>query len=83
MAPRAKPSIRVVAPYFADSRYIDALATVARESLASLEWAPDVCLLSFHGLPARYAKQGDPYPDHCAATAGRLRDALGRPAAQG
>jgi ferrochelatase len=74
---RVVPSIRVVPPYFADGRYIDALATVARESLASLEQAPDVCLLSFHGLPARYAKDGDPYPEHCGVTATRLRDALG------
>lgn len=74
---RVVPSIRVVPPYFADARYVGALAAVARESLAPLEEAPEVCLLSFHGLPARYAKEGDPYPDHCAATAGRLRDALG------
>ena len=74
---RVVPSIRVVPPYFADSRYVDALAAVARESLASLAQPPDVCLLSFHGLPARYAKEGDPYPEHCGVTAARLRDALG------
>lgn len=77
---RVVPSIRVVPPYFADSHYVDALAAVARDSLTSLEQPPDVCLLSFHGLPARYAKEGDPYPEHCAATASCLRDAMGGPA---
>src|SRR5215472_7249549 len=31
---RVVPSIRVVPPYFADAHYLDALATVARESVA-------------------------------------------------
>jgi ferrochelatase len=74
---RIVPSIRVVPPYFTDARYIDALAAVARESMASLAQKPELCLLSFHGLPARYAKEGDPYPDHCAETARCLREALG------
>ena len=34
-------------------------------------------LLSFHGLPKRYAAEGDPYPTHCEATAAALRFALG------
>jgi len=74
---RVVPSIRVVPPYFADPHYIGALAAVARESVASLPQPPERCLLSFHGLPKRYATEGDPYPDHCEATTRGLADALG------
>ena len=74
---RVVPSIRVVPPYFADAHYISALAAVARESIAALPSPPNECLLSFHGLPARYAREGDPYPEQCAETARLLRDALG------
>src|SRR6185437_15417356 len=34
-------------------------------------------LLSFHGIPEKYAAAGDPYPDQCHETARRLGDALG------
>jgi ferrochelatase len=34
-------------------------------------------LLSFHGIPERYARNGDPYPQQCHATAQRLRAQLG------
>ena len=47
---RVVPSIRVVPPYYADAHYINALATVTRESVGALAEPPDQCLLSFHGL---------------------------------
>ena len=36
-------------------------------------------LLSFHGLPQRAVRLGDPYYDHCLATARLLEAALERP----
>ena len=77
---RVVPSIRVVPPYYADPEYIEALAVVTRESVAGLPEPPERCLLSFHGLPARFAAEGDPYPTHCKETARLLADALGWPA---
>jgi protoporphyrin/coproporphyrin ferrochelatase len=74
---RVVPSIRVVPPYYADPLYIDALATVARESVASLPEPPERCLLSFHGLPKRFTTEGDPYQAHCEASARLLAEALG------
>ena len=74
---RVVPSIRVVPPYYADPSYINALAAVARESVTGLADPPEQCLLSFHGLPARYAAEGDPYPIHCKETAHLLAEALG------
>ena len=73
---RVVPSIRVVPPYFADPGYIAAMAAVARESVSTLAEPPNLCLLSFHGLPARYADEGDPYPMHCAESARLIAAAL-------
>jgi ferrochelatase len=74
---RVVPSIRVVPPYFADAHYVDALATVTRRALATLEPRADRILASFHGLPKRYVTEGDPYAEHCRATVAALIDALG------
>jgi ferrochelatase len=66
---RDVPAIRTVPPYFADANYLDALADVARGSLAGCGWQPDRYIISFHGLPQRYIDQGDPYARHCERTA--------------
>jgi ferrochelatase len=79
---RVVPAIRTAPPYFDDRLYLNAVATVAAESLATLSWRPDQYLISFHGLPRRYADLGDPYPTHCARTADRLIDLLQWPPAQ-
>lgn len=74
---RVVPSIRVVPPYFADPLQINALAVLARESLDAVTERPTQLLLSFHGLPKRYATEGDPYPEHCRATSVLLEHELG------
>src|SRR5690606_11677107 len=43
-------------------------------------FAPEALLLSFHGLPERAVKLGDPYHAHCLETARLLEIALARPA---
>src|SRR5688500_3800429 len=73
------PAVRTVAPYFADPHYLDALAEVARRSLAECGWQPDRYLVSFHGLPQRYADAGDPYPQHCERTMEGLVERLAWP----
>jgi protoporphyrin/coproporphyrin ferrochelatase len=78
---RVVPSIRVVPPYYEDAGYIGALAAVARDALAGLGEPPDRIVFSFHGLPKRYAEEGDPYPEHCRATAARLEAAIDAPGA--
>jgi len=70
---RVVPSVRVVPPYYHDAAYIDALAAVAQASLAAAPTTPDQIVISFHGIPERYARAGDPYPAHCAETAKLLR----------
>jgi ferrochelatase len=69
--------VRVVPPYYDEPRYIDALARSMKDSLAKLDWEPEVVIASFHGLPLEYFQKGDPYHCHCAKTTRLLREALG------
>lgn len=61
--------------YHSDPGYIAALAASVRESV---EHAPvDHYVWSFHGLPVRYVKRGDPYAEQSLATARLLARELG------
>ncbi|PJG47156.1 ferrochelatase [Sphingobium sp. LB126] len=75
---RAEPAIRTLPPYFADPAYIDALAVSAGKSLAELAFEPQRIIASFHGMPERTQRLGDPYRGQCIATVNRLSAALGR-----
>lgn len=54
--------LNIVAPFYADPRYIDALAKSAE---AELQQDFDHLLLSFHGLPESHLKKLDPTGSHC------------------
>ncbi len=69
------PEIRTVVSYHDHPAYLTALHSVIRGFWE--EHGPaDRLLMSFHGLPKRYAEAGDPYPKQCAATARRLATRL-------
>jgi len=74
---RWQPTIRGVPPYYDHPAYIAALAASLRRHLASLPWAPDKIIASFHGLPEDYLRKGDPYHCHCQKTTRLLGEALG------
>lgn len=76
---RWQPALRTLPPYHDYPVYIDALADDLGEQLDRLEFAPEVLLLSFHGMPQRTLQLGDPYHCHCRKTARLLEDALARP----
>jgi ferrochelatase len=78
-AMRAQPAIRTLPAYFADPQHIAALETDIGRQLAALPFAPEVLLLSFHGMPERTHGLGDPYYRQCLETARLLTEALGRP----
>jgi ferrochelatase len=65
------PTIRSVTEYHDHPAYLDALVTTIREAWAD-SGTPRRLLVSFHGLPQRYADAGDPYPIQCARTAKAL-----------
>lgn len=73
---RQAPEIRFVKHYHNHPLYIQALAQQVKK-----QWQhhgqSDVLLMSFHGVPERKQKQGDPYVEQCQETAQLLARALG------
>ena len=76
---RRVPALRIVPPYYAHRAYIGALESTLRDELARLSWKPDHYLLSFHGIPIRYSKSGDPYATQVKRTTAALVSRLGWP----
>ncbi len=70
-AERRLPELRFVNDYHDHGPYLDALAASVREYWARHGRA-DRLVLSFHGIPERYARAGDPYPRQCRSTARAL-----------
>lgn len=75
---RAIPGISFIRDYAEHPDYIHALAANVRASFA-VHGEPDLLLLSYHGIPQRYANQGDDYPQRCRDTTRELVSALGLP----
>ncbi|SVZ73801.1 ferrochelatase [Klebsiella pneumoniae] len=75
---RAIPGISFIRDYAEHPDYIHALAASVRASFA-VHGEPDLLLLSYHGIPQRYANQGDDYPQRCRDTTRELVSALGLP----
>ncbi len=73
------PALRIVPPYYDHPAYLDAMTAVIRDELDRLSWKPDHYLISFHGLPIRYAQQGDPYATQVKRTTAQLIKRLGWP----
>ncbi len=73
---RWQPALRSLPPYYDDPLHIDALKADLSRQLAALDFAPEVLLLSFHGMPQRTLELGDPYHCQCQKTARLLREAL-------
>jgi ferrochelatase len=76
---RRIPALRIVPPYYQHPAYLDAMAAVIRDDLFRLPWQPEHYLLSFHGIPIRYAQNGDPYATHVKRTTAGLIQRLGWP----
>ncbi|MEM7254225.1 MAG: ferrochelatase [Pseudomonadota bacterium] len=75
---RHLPEIRFVPDYHDEPGYIDALAASVRAARSQpVKRATSKLLLSFHGIPQRYADKGDPYPRQCEQTARLLAECLG------
>jgi len=77
---RDLPEVRTVRSYAGDKAYLRALTASVRDFWAREDsGAPQRLLISFHGLPTRYAKAGDPYPKECERTAALLAAGLRLP----
>lgn len=73
---RWQPALRTLPPYYDDPLHIAALRDDLSRQLAALDFVPEALLLSFHGMPERTLRLGDPYHCHCRKTARLLGEAL-------
>lgn len=78
---RWPPELRIVNDYHDDPAHIEALAQSIEQWWAT-NGRGEKLLLSFHGIPERYVRAGDPYYCQCQATARLLRERLKLDAAQ-
>jgi protoporphyrin/coproporphyrin ferrochelatase len=74
-AMRWPPELRIVNDYHDEPGHIEALASSIEKWWAT-NGRGDKLLLSFHGIPERYVRLGDPYLDQCRRTAQLLRERL-------
>ncbi len=77
MTLRRQPALRIMPAYYDDPYYIEVLASSLKAELKALPFAPDVVLLSYHGMPKDYVLKGDPYEAQCIRTTQLLREQLG------
>jgi ferrochelatase len=73
---RHVPSLNFISSYHDDPAYIDALAATVLDHRREFGVTRHL-LMSFHGVPERFANLGDPYRDHCQRTASLLAERLG------
>ena len=72
-----QPSVRTLPAYFNHPSYVDALAGSVERAYAAMETKPDILVASYHGMPERDLRQGDPYQCQCQKTTRLLRERLG------
>lgn len=73
---RDLPELRFVRGYADHPAYVDALVRSIGEARRGDD-RPRRLLMSFHGIPVRYERTGDPYRRECAATAAAVARGLG------
>jgi len=77
MEEKWQPVARIVEPYFDEPAYIEALAQSIERAYAEAETKPDKLVCSYHGVPERYLREGDPYHCQCQKTTRLLKERLG------
>jgi ferrochelatase len=73
---RWQPALRTLPPYHDNPDYIGALQHDLEAQLATLDFEPQRLLLSYHGMPERTLRKGDPYHCHCRKTARLLSERM-------
>ncbi|SUB81941.1 Ferrochelatase [Pragia fontium] len=73
---RDLPEVVFIRDYAQHPQYIAALAQSIKASFVQ-HGQPDLLLFSYHGIPQRYANEGDDYPLRCEATTQAVVAALG------
>jgi len=74
---RWQPSVRTAAPFYGHPAYIEALSKSLKRQIETLDFDPQMVLLSYHGIPKISVTRGDPYHCHCLETTRMVREYLG------
>lgn len=69
------PNIRFISGYHDHLLYIDGILSSVKKSFHE-KGRPDILIFSFHGMPERYLKEGDPYYCFCHKTARLVAEKL-------
>jgi len=75
---RVKENVITIHDYYKNPSHIAALAESVKAHWQQHGKSQHL-LVSFHGIPERFATEGDPYPDQCKETARLLTEALQLP----
>jgi len=73
---RSLPSVQFIRDYAEHPMYIAALKASVERAFAK-HGTPDLLVMSFHGIPQRFADEGDDYPQRCRDTRDALMASLG------
>ena len=73
---RSLPEVHFIRDYAEHPAYIAALKASVERSFAK-HGKPDLLVTSFHGIPQRFANEGDDYPLRCQDTFAALKSSLG------
>uniref|UniRef100_A0A0N5AHV0 Ferrochelatase n=1 Tax=Syphacia muris TaxID=451379 RepID=A0A0N5AHV0_9BILA len=73
---RFQMSLHVVPPFFSHKAYITGTAKRVLDELNNKKFSPDALIFSYHGLPLKYCKNGDPYDTQCYETSRLLQREL-------
>ncbi|MGN1279660.1 MAG: ferrochelatase [Limosilactobacillus sp.] len=68
------PELRITSGFAQRGDYLDLLAYNIQTELDKAQY--DLLLMSFHGIPVSYAKNGDPYPQQCQVTTAGIKARL-------
>ena len=74
-----QPSVRTAPGYHDHPTYIRLLAQSVERHIQGLDYEPELLVMSYHGVPARFLASGDPYHCFCQKTSRLVREKLGWP----
>jgi protoporphyrin/coproporphyrin ferrochelatase len=73
---RVTPELRQVKDYYQNQEWLDAIEA-SIENHWDLHGRGEKLVMSFHGLPQRFIKNGDPYAQQCRESAEKIAQRLG------
>ncbi len=73
---KKKPAPILIESYHDDGRYIEALARSVEDHVGGLDFTPEKIIVTFHGIPQSYDREGDPYVEQCKGTFALLAEKL-------